>query len=309
MSEWFWVTGKALDWFESYLTGMCQRIKLSDCLPSTDDPTLGVPRVSVVRPMLFTLYTTPLNSMISGHTISHHLSADNSRLYVSVASGDSSATLNGFQSCLGSVQSWMSTNKLKLNPDKTEFLFIGNERQQSKFLSMFPIELFGVETNPANSSRIPGVIFNKNFTFHSHVSTACSSCFYLIQDQCRIRRHLDLDSAKFLATALASSRLDSCNSLLYGIADTDVTKLQLVQNRLARIVTKSPPFTHSVSPLLSLHWMPVKFRKLFKISLLTYKMFHEKQPVYLHSILAPSPFTLFLLHHSHSNQWDQVPRV
>ena len=42
----------------------------------------------------------------------------------------------------------------------------------------------------------------------------------------RIRRHLDLDSAKLLATALVSSRLDYCNSLLYGIADFDLTGLQ-----------------------------------------------------------------------------------
>ena len=104
----------------------------------------------------------------------------------------------------------------------------------------------------------------------------------------RIRRYLDLDSAKLLATALVSSRLDYCNSLLYGIADMDVTKLQRVQNRLARIVTKSPPFTRSVPLLRSLHWLPVKFRILFKISLLTYKTIHEKQPVYLHSMLAAS---------------------
>ena len=84
------------------------------------------------------------------------------------------------------------------------------------------------------------------------------------------------------------SRLDYCNSLVYGIADTDLAKLQRVQNRLTRVVTKSPPFTHSVPLVCSLRWLPVEFRRLFKINLSTYKMLHEKQPVYLHSILAPS---------------------
>ena len=92
---------------------------------------------SPLGPLLFTLYTTPLSSMICGHAIPHHLYADDSQLYISFASGDSAAALNGLQSCLASVQSWMSTNKLKMNPDKTEFLLIGNERQQSKYLSMF----------------------------------------------------------------------------------------------------------------------------------------------------------------------------
>ena len=91
------------------------------------DLKFGVPQGSVSGSLLVTLYTTPLSSMISGHAIPHHLYADDSQLYVSFASGDSAAALNGLQSCLASVLSWMSTNKLKLNPDKTEFLLIGKE--------------------------------------------------------------------------------------------------------------------------------------------------------------------------------------
>ena len=121
----------------------------------------------------------------------------------------------------------MSTIKLKLNPDKTEFLLIGNERQHSKYLSMFHFELVSVKTNPAISARNLGVIFDKNFTFCSHISVFRSSCFYHMGDLRRIRRHLDLDSAKLLATALVSSRLDYCNSFLYGVADIDLTRLQV----------------------------------------------------------------------------------
>ena len=182
----------------------------------------------------------------------------------------------------------MSTNKLKLNPDKTEFLLIENERQRSKYLSMFIIELLGVTTNPAESARNLGVIFDTNFTFRSHISVVCNSCFYHMRDLRRIRPHLDLDSAKLLTTALVSSRLDYCNSLLYGIADIDLTRLQRVQNQLARLMTKSPPFTRSIPLLRSLHWLPVRLRILFKINLLTYKTLREKQPVYLHSMLAAS---------------------
>ena len=66
---------------------------------------------------------------------------------------------------------------------------------------MFPIELLGVKSNPAKSARNLGVIFDKNFTFRSHISVVCNSWFYHMRDLRRIRRHLDLDSAQFLATA------------------------------------------------------------------------------------------------------------
>ena len=277
-----------MDWFKSYLTGRSQRIKLGNCLSSRSDLSFGVPQGSVLGPLLFTLYTTLLSSLVSGYAIPHHLNADDSQLYVSFSSGDSAAALNGLQSCLASVQSWMSTHKLKLNPDKTEFLLNGNERQWSKYLSMFPIELLGVETYPAKSACNLGVIFDKNFNFCSHISAICSSCIYHIWDLRRIRCHLDLDSAKLLANALVSSCLDYCNSLLSRIAETDLTKLQRVLNHLARVVTKSPPFTHSVPLLRSLHWLPVKYIVHFKICLLTYKALHEEQPVYLRSLIAIS---------------------
>ena len=148
------MSGKALDWFKSYLTGRIQRIKLGNCLSPRSDLSFGVPQGSVLGPLLFTLYTTPLSSLVSGHAIPHHLYADDSQLYVSFSPGDSSAVLNGRQSCLASVQSWMSTNTLKLNPDKREFLLIGNVRQWSKYHSMFPIELLGVETYPAKSAHV-----------------------------------------------------------------------------------------------------------------------------------------------------------
>ena len=121
----------------------------------------------------------------------------------------------------------MSTNKLKLNPETPEFRLIGNEKVQSKFLSMFSVQLFGVKTNPAKSVRNLGVIFKIKFTFHSQVSTMCSSRFYHMQDLWYIRHNLDMDSAKLLATALASSRLHYDSSFLYAISNTDLTNFKM----------------------------------------------------------------------------------
>ena len=157
--------------------------------------------------------------MISGHAIPHHLYVEDSQLYVSFASGDSTVALSGLQLCLASIQNWMSTNKLKLNPDKTEFL-IRNERHWSKFLSMFHIELFSVNASPAKLAQNLGVIFDNNFTVHLHISAVCSSCIYHNQDLRHIRRYLDLDSATLLSNAVVSSHFDYCNSLLYGITAT-----------------------------------------------------------------------------------------
>ena len=92
----------------------------------------------------------------------------------------------------------------------------------------FPLTFSVSKLTLLNLLGILRVISDKNFIFHSHISAVCSSCFYHMQDLRRIRHHLDLDSAKLLATVPVSSRLDYCNSFLYGIADIDLTRLHSV---------------------------------------------------------------------------------
>ena len=144
----------------------------------------------------------------------------------------------------------------------------------------------GVDTNPAKSARNLGVVFDQNFNFRKHISAVCSSCLYHIRDLRRIRRHLNLDSAKSLASALVTSKLDYCNSVLYGAAVCDLERLQRVQDTLARVVTRSRPFAHASPLLQSLHWLPIKHRINFKISLLTFKTLQTGQPAYLNSLLS-----------------------
>ena len=103
---------------------------------------------------------------------------------------------------------------------------------------------------PAVSTRNLGVIFDDKLNFREHISQICRTCFYHIRDLRRIRRYLPVSVAKTIATALVTSRLDYCNSLFHNIAIKDITKLQRVQNCLARVVTRSPRFTPS-KPLLN----------------------------------------------------------
>ena len=91
---------------------------------------------------------------------------------------------------------------------------------------------------------------------------------------------------------MVSSRLDYCNSLLYGISNSNLDKLQRIQNSLARVVTYNKPTNNfqasSTSQLLhNLHWLPIRSRIEFKIALLTYKILSTHQPAYLSNIIHP----------------------
>ena len=102
----------------------------------------------------------------------------------------------------------------------------------------------------------------------------------------RIRKFLDKNTAISLSNALVSSRLDYCNSLLYGVPKKSLNKLQMVQNTLARIVTRSRRDASATAMLKSLHWLPIRSRIHFKINLFTYMALHNNQPKILRSLIS-----------------------
>ena len=181
----------------------------------------------------------------------------------------------------------MFTNKLKLNPDKTEFILIGSHKNRKQLLPHFPISIQGNQVSPAQSVRNLGVVFDSNFNFSNHVSQVIKSTTVHARDLYRIRPLLDLNTSVLLANALVSSRLDYCNSLFLSLTNFELRRLQLVQNSLCRVVTHSSKFSHITPQLKKLHWLPVRYRVQFKIGLITYKILNQGQPVYLRQLIHP----------------------
>ena len=86
-----------------------------------------------------------------------------------------------------------------------------------------------------------------------------------------------------------SSRLDYCNSLFLSLTNFELRRLQLVQNSLCRVDTRSSKFSHIAPQLKKLHWLPVRYRVQFKIGLITYNILNQGQPVYLREFTIHTP--------------------
>ena len=144
LKSWFGLGGTALRWIASYLSNRCQAIKIGYTLSELSNLICGVPQGSVLGPLLFSLYTTPLSKIIRLHPqIKFHFYADDTQLYIHLSHKNASSALAKLNACLRDVQEWMSLSKLKLNPEKTEFIVFGSKAQHQKISSHFPVSILG----------------------------------------------------------------------------------------------------------------------------------------------------------------------
>ena len=83
LSQWFGVHGTVLTWFRSYLSDRSFCVKCSGEFSQPHHSCYGVPQGHVLGPLLFSLYTTPLSSLIPLFGLNHHLYADDTQLFIS----------------------------------------------------------------------------------------------------------------------------------------------------------------------------------------------------------------------------------
>ena len=102
----------------------------------------------------------------------------------------------------------------------------------------------------------------------------------------RINNYLSRENLLSLVHAFITSRLDYCNSLLYGVPKEHISKLQCVQNAAARLVMDIGKYSHITPALYDLHWLPIHTHIHFKILLLAFKVIHGQAPTYLSSLVS-----------------------
>ena len=183
-------------------------------------------------------------------------------------------------------------NKLKLNDEKTEFIVFGTPAGLRKVITS--TILVGNKLIKASSSvRNIGAYLDQNLKMDVQVKLTCKSAWFHLYNISRIRCFLTSDQAKSVTHAYVTSKLDFNNVLLAGVPQYLTSKLQMVQNAAAKLITGSKKHDHVTPILHSLHWLPIYQRIIFKVLLLTFKALQGDGPLYLQELL--------LLHQSPRN--------
>ena len=232
-----------------------------------------------------------------------HFYANDTQLYISFSTNndmESTNSITKIEDCLSDIDKWMSINRLKLNKDKTErlYLFWNYNPQQS-----LPPLRFGTDIiKPSPHARNIGAIFDTTMSMLPHVNNVCKSAFYHLRTISRIRKYLSTQITEILIHAFVTSKLDHCDSVLYNVPKNVTKKLQSVQNAAARLITQSRKCDHITPILLDLHWLPISERIKFTILLPTFKVLHQQLQLKFKT-LSPATYHLDRFGHPLRSVW------
>ena len=173
------------------------------------------------------------------------------------------------ENCISDIRLWMLNDNLKLND---EFLIIGTPQQLEK-VDTTTIHMGYADIHPVPTARNLGSWFDSRLFMLKHITKICSSSFFYLHNIQRIRNYPSQTSTETLIHAFISSHLDYYNSLLYGLSDSSLNKLQRVQNACARLIFNEHKFCHITPLIMELHWLPIRFRIEFKILLTLLRFF------------------------------------
>jgi len=176
-------------------------------------------------PLLFTLYTTDLTSLIEDNGFSPHLYADGTQVYGSCQPIEVDAFSAKLSECIGVVSNWMPSNRLQLNSDHTEVLWCITGRRQHQ-LSTTALSIDGVQVSPVTFVRNLGIFIDYDLVMWTHVQRSVSRCFSAPS------------TFQSLVVTLVLSRLDYGNSVLIGLPIQLVHRLQSVQNAATRLICR-----------------------------------------------------------------------
>ena len=189
--------------------------------------------------------------------------------------------------CVVEISDWMASDRLKLNPSKTELIWLSSSRR-SRHCPSGEQTIAGVRITPSLHVRNLGVMVDGELTMGTHVSHLTRTCFYHLRQLRVVRRSFTTDASHSLVRALVHSRLDYCNSVLAGLPQYSLNKLQSILRASARLVLKLPG-SASVSDLMrdELDWLPVPLRIQFKLCCTVFKCLHGAAPPYLSEFCQP----------------------
>ena len=270
----------SIKWFESYLLHRSQRCSLAGQLSNAAPFSCGIPQGGNLGPLLFLVYINDLSNCL--RLTSPRMFAENTNIDCKLIDLE-----KGLNTELRSLNQWLISNKLSLNVAKTEFMVIGsNQRLHSFSDDQINIEIYAKLIIKDKEAKSLGVIIDEHLSWSDHIDALSKKISSAIGALKRIRPFISEYTALQIYQALILPHFDYCSSVWGDCNLTLSDKLQNLQNRAARAITRSNYDTSTSSLLNRLNWDDLITRQQKLKATSMFKTIKGLTPVILHNLFS-----------------------
>lgn len=270
-------------WFDSYLKGRKQRVKLDEENRSGwERVERSVPAGSVLGPLLFTQYIQSLSKIIPKQ-LKYHCFADDVQLYMHTETEQLNDSIDLLSKYLKEIQSWASSHALIINPQKTQVIIIGSKRLvNGRNINSVPrVTLNGTQIPYCTKVKNLGVIFDQYMAWDEQVKNICKKVNGAIHAMYRLRNFLDSRVKQTLIQSLIMPIFDYADVVQVGMSEELTGKLQKIMNTCIRYIFNLKKDCRVTPYYNKLEWLKVKQRREEHAAVYIFKIIHTQQPSYL----------------------------
>ena len=271
-----------LEWIQSYMSGRYQSVWIDHVYSRCLSCEVGVPQGSNLGPLFFLLFANDLPYQMNFDMVQY---TDDSTLTVS---GKTIAEIETkIERGCNLVNTWMRENQLKLNAEKTHLLVLGTEQRMNHLDSQLNVLMDGVNLNESEDRNeiLLGCWFQSNLKWAKHIKELESKLKKRLVGISYLKYVLPFQERKLVADGLFNSVLSYCLPLFGGCNRNHVRDLQVLQNKVARIVCHAPSFAHRRKLYDHLEWLTVRQLIQYSTLVAVYRMRSSGEPECLAKIL------------------------
>src|SRR6218665_3609108 len=210
--------------------------------------------------------------------------ADDLQAYVHCSAGQAIRAVGAISQAIDTLQAWVSSNRLRVKPTKTQFIWFGTRQQLAK-IDLGSLAIKYPHFTFSSSVRDLGVTIDQELTFVRHTNLLCRSCYYQLRQLSVVSRSLSPAAASTLVHAFVVYRLDYCSAIYEGLPTCRVKCLDRVLRTAARLVGRIPRFGRVSGYMRDVtHWLPHPQRIVYRISALVRRCIEGLVPSYLREL-------------------------
>ena len=177
---------EAVKWFQDYLTGRSQYVRIGSTKSLARPITHGVPQGAILSPLLFCIYINDLPGSIQSCNLDSYV--DDSKLYKSFCIYDLEQTTINLEADLQIAAKWCLEHQLLINPGKTKFLLVGSRPMLQKVPTEMSLTFLGKTVRPVLLAKDLGINLDSYLSYDDHISKLVLSC---MRKLCQINRIKD----------------------------------------------------------------------------------------------------------------------